>query len=112
MDGRTTILSCPHCRRRLRVPTDRGELALTCPRCRARWDYGPPRPEGVRFLDEEVQFIGEVAPQDDPGLAAGSQPNGGVDREERPTPGGDGVKADLWDDDLDGPRPRERPGTV
>jgi len=108
MDGRITILPCPQCQRRLRVPTDRGELVLTCPVCRTRWDYGPPRPEDVRFLDEEVLFIGEGSPPDDPG----PQPSGGAEREEAPTRNEDGVTADVWDDYLDGPRPRERPGTV
>jgi uncharacterized protein YbaR (Trm112 family) len=96
MDSRITILSCPQCWQRLRVPVDRGELVLTCPRCRSRWDYSPPRPDDVRYIGEDVLFIGEGVPPDDPGQQ----------------PSGDGVAADLWDDDLDGPRPRERPGTV
>ena len=108
MDGRITILPCPQCRRRLRVPVDRGDLVLTCPRCRTRWDYSPPRPDDVRYIDEDVLFIGEEVPPGDPG----PQPSGGADGEEGPTRNGHGVSADLWDVDLDGPRPRELPGTV
>jgi hypothetical protein len=37
----TTIVSCPTCRQRLRVPIARGDLALTCPVCRERWDWSP-----------------------------------------------------------------------
>ena len=41
MNPRSTILPCPNCRQRLRVPTDRGGLILTCPTCRTRWDWSP-----------------------------------------------------------------------
>src|SRR5262249_39919076 len=112
MVGRTMILPCPHCRRRLRVPTDRGELVLTCPICRTRWDYEPPRPDDMRFLDEEVVLIGEGVAPGTPGPAPGPQSTGSVERENTPTSNGYDVIADLWDDYLDGRRPRERPGTV
>ena len=41
MNPQSTILPCPNCRQRLRVPTDRGGLILTCPTCRTRWDWSP-----------------------------------------------------------------------
>jgi uncharacterized protein YbaR (Trm112 family) len=94
MNNRTTILPCPSCRRRLRVPTDRGELLLTCPACRTRW-YWSPRREDVRFTDDDVLFIGDEYPPGEP-----------------VSPGGGRSTSDLWDDALDGLRTRGRPGTV
>jgi hypothetical protein len=95
INGRTTILTCLSCRQRLRVPVDRGALVLTCPVCRSRWDWSPP-PVDVRFIDDEVLFIGDDSPPGEP----------------EPPGGGDWSSGDLWDDWLDGPQPRERPGTV
>jgi hypothetical protein len=95
ISGSTTILPCPSCRRRLRVPVDRGELVLTCPVCRTRWGWSPP-PVEVHFIDDDVLFIGED-----------SQP-----AEPEPPHGGDWSRGDLWDDWLDGAPPRERPGTM
>ena len=46
MNPRSTILPCPNCRQRLRVPTDRGGLILTCPTCRTRWDWSPTQEGG------------------------------------------------------------------
>ena len=102
MNGLCMVLPCPSCRRRLRVPTDRGELILKCPVCRTRWDW-PPRSEEVRFIDDDVFFI------DDEVLFIGDEPPIGDQGQSR---SGDWSSGGLWDDWLDGPRPRERPGTV
>ena len=53
MGPNTTILACPGCQRRLRAPTDRGELVLTCPACRWRWDWAPP----VIVIDRRVRTL-------------------------------------------------------
>ena len=89
MTGRTTILTCSRCWQRLRTPVDRGDLILTCPICRNRWDWSPSEVE-VRFIDSEPSLFGGTAPPR---------------RRDWPT-------ADLWDDWIDGPRPRERPNTA
>lgn len=31
----TTVISCPDCTQKLRIPTDRGQLECTCPKCKA-----------------------------------------------------------------------------
>jgi CheY-like chemotaxis protein len=54
MRASTTILPCPTCNRRLRVPTDRGELALVCPICRTGWDWSPPKYETSRSGTKEA----------------------------------------------------------
>jgi len=89
MAGSTTILMCSNCRQRLRVPVDRGELILTCPICRFRWDWSPSHLE-VRFIDDEESLLGQ-----------------NVTLRRR-----DWSMGDLWDDWIDGPRPRERPNEV
>jgi hypothetical protein len=35
------VLPCPKCKGKLRVPTDKGVLALRCPRCGHAWDWSP-----------------------------------------------------------------------
>lgn len=32
-----TIISCPKCEQKLRVPSNRGELNITCPKCKQDW---------------------------------------------------------------------------
>jgi len=39
MANQTTVLQCPVCAQRLRVPCDLGEIQVTCPACRARWPW-------------------------------------------------------------------------
>ena len=34
-----TVIGCPACNQRLRVPIDRGNLELTCPQCRHNWRW-------------------------------------------------------------------------
>ena len=96
----TTILPCPSCRRRLRVPTGRGDLVLTCPDCRFRWDWSP-------MTHEEIHFIGDDRPElIDPELARALRvfetfqaQARALARSRREPP------EDLWDEDIDGPRP-------
>jgi hypothetical protein len=95
MTGSITILPCLGCRRRLRVPVDRGDLVLTCPECRYRWDWSPSS-VGIRFIDDDVLFVGEESPAGE--TETGHEGNCSI--------------GDLWDHWLDGPRPRERPGTA
>jgi len=35
------IVACPGCRRRLRVPSDRGRLAIACPKCGQEFSHPP-----------------------------------------------------------------------
>jgi hypothetical protein len=96
MNPNATILPCPNCRQRLRVPTDRGDLALTCPSCRWRWDWSP---------REEVLYIGDHPPDvRDLGLARAL----GIfeEFERRWSEAREKARAaeDLWDEWLDGPR--------
>jgi len=35
------IIRCPSCFRRMRVPTDRGRLAIRCKNCSHRWEWSP-----------------------------------------------------------------------
>lgn len=35
------VIACPHCRRLLRIPSDRGTLNVTCPTCRAQFVWSP-----------------------------------------------------------------------
>ena len=101
MNPITRILPCPNCRRRLRVPTDRGELILTCPACRARWDWSPGR-DDVLFIDEDTSRIR------DPELARALRIYEAFEREwaESRDPAATNSQAsDLWDEWLDGPRP-------
>lgn len=37
-----TILDCPSCNQKVRVPTNKGDLGLTCPKCRHSWSFSPP----------------------------------------------------------------------
>lgn len=37
-----TIVKCPGCNQKLRVPDDRGALFVTCGSCELRWEYSPP----------------------------------------------------------------------
>jgi hypothetical protein len=97
----TTILPCPNCRRRLRVPTDRGELILTCPACRARWDWSPGR-DDVLFIDDDPSRIR------DPELARALRIYEAFEREwaeSRARASTNLQASDLWDEWLDGPRP-------
>src|SRR5437879_4307376 len=34
-----TVLLCPVCRQKVRVPTGLGKLVVTCPKCRHRWEW-------------------------------------------------------------------------
>src|SRR4051794_11249034 len=112
MGPHITILPCPNCRRHLRVPADRGELVLTCPLCRTRWDWTPPQAD-VLFIDDEVLLItDETSQPGDPGRDPTRQGDDDDERERGPTPGEDPAAGDLWDEGLDGPRRRERPGTT
>jgi hypothetical protein len=114
MNASTTILPCPSCRRRLRIPTDRGKLLLTCPVCRTRWAWSPRREE-VRFIDDDVPSIGDEYPPDEP-----VSPGSGFSTSDLWDDWLDGPVSlgrewstgDLWDDLLDGPRTSERSGTV
>lgn len=35
------VISCPHCQKSTRVPTDRGRLRVSCPACRQVWIFTP-----------------------------------------------------------------------
>jgi hypothetical protein len=97
MNSSTTILPCPNCRRRLRVPTDRGDLWLTCPACRSRWDWSPRR--------DEVRYIGEAATGGgDPGLARALEIFEEFERQRAEASAESRQAGDLWDEWLDGPR--------
>ena len=93
----TTILPCPNCRRRLRVPIDRGSLTLTCPTCRWRWDWSP-REEEVLFIDESPTGLR------DPGLARALSIYEEFERQLAESRANPPVEDDLWDEWLDGPR--------
>ena len=98
MDSGTTILPCPDCRQRLRVPTDRGELILTCLVCRARWDWSP-RQGDVLFIDDDPSR------SHDPELARALRIYEQFEREWARSRAANSQASDLWDDWLDGPRP-------
>jgi phage FluMu protein Com len=34
-----TVIPCPFCGQKLRIPTDRAGLKLTCPKCRYKWNW-------------------------------------------------------------------------
>jgi hypothetical protein len=94
MSTSTTILPCPNCRRRLRVPITRGDLTLTCPTCRWRWDWS--------LGQEEILYIDDARGGCDPGLERALEIYEEFERQwaesqaRRP--------CDLWDEWLDGPR--------
>jgi hypothetical protein len=97
MSPSTTILPCPNCRRRLRVPTDRGDLTLTCPTCRWRWDWSP--------RQDEVFYIGDDARDVcDPRLARALDIFEEFERQWAESRAEDRRAGDLWDEWLDGPR--------
>lgn len=95
----TTILPCPRCLRRLRVPIDRGELVLTCPECRHRWEWSP---EGaVPVLEDVTRRIR------DPRLVEALRAFEEFERREAEARAEARRRdeRDLWDEWLDGPRP-------
>ncbi|WP_422928807.1 zf-TFIIB domain-containing protein [Singulisphaera sp. PoT] len=42
MDNESTIVGCPVCGQRLRIPARQGDFVYTCPACRSRWEGSPP----------------------------------------------------------------------
>ncbi len=36
-----TIILCTHCRKKLRVPTDKGKISVKCPMCKNNFFYNP-----------------------------------------------------------------------
>jgi uncharacterized protein YbaR (Trm112 family) len=101
MNPSTTILPCPRCRQRLRVPIDRGNLMLTCPRCRRRWDWSP-RQEEVLYIDEIPTGLR------DPGLARALSIYEDFERQLSESRANPSAVDDLWDEWLDGPRSGSR----
>lgn len=37
-----TVIKCPQCAQKLRIPSDRGEIQVTCSACGLRWFWEPP----------------------------------------------------------------------
>jgi hypothetical protein len=97
MSPSTTILPCPNCRQRLRVPINRGDLTLTCPTCRWRWDWSP--------RQEEILYIGEASGGCDPVLKRALETYEELERQWAESHAEARGQCDLWDEWLDGPRP-------
>ena len=96
MSPSTTILPCPNCRRRLRVPINRGDLTLTCPTCRWRWDWSP--------RQEEILYIDDASGGCDPGLKRALEIYEEFERQWAESHAEARRQCDLGDEWLDGPR--------
>jgi len=53
----STVIDCPACAQKMRVPTDRGRLAITCRNCRHRWEWSPAPAAGPTVLATETAMI-------------------------------------------------------
>jgi LSD1 subclass zinc finger protein len=57
-----TVVTCQGCQKQLRLPIDKGALAVRCPVCRNRWSWTPPGLEGVRMPGADYYEILQVSP--------------------------------------------------
>jgi hypothetical protein len=61
MVASTVIVSCirRECSKRLRVPSNRGQLTIICPNCKISWDWVPENPE-IRTIQFRCSQTGNV----------------------------------------------------